>query len=428
MEKAIRFIQGLDPLALGLGGLGILIILSVLIINWFQARRLRSETAQSPTAAPVAPAFIPREGSDRMEPTLSGRSAPAAYHGIGAQAIADDVEVEIPPPILARPAPVVAPTVTKPEIPAAPTRMPLDEVDISLDPALADSVSLTPVGPREPTAPIDGRVHSIVKMRLPNSMSPQDAREMVERVVVRFPRGAAWVWSASAGAWTSVRHGHVGILPAADAIAFSMPLATRNGAVTESTLRDWMEEIETGGRDHAAEMVYAPLHDDAKRAVELDAFCGNLDLLVGVNLMRADHSAIPGTRLRGTLEAEGFHLNEHGAFEMGSEDGQHMLYEIRNAHGQPMTADSLRNDGVHGLSLTLDVMRVPNPVQHFDMMRTLAKRLATRLEAVMVDDRGHALTDALMQKIRGELEKRVTAARTAGIEPGSPLARTLFGE
>jgi FtsZ-interacting cell division protein ZipA len=174
--------------------------------------------------------------------------------------------------------------------------------------------------------------------------------------------------------------------------------------------------------------VYAPIHDDAKRAVELDAFCGNLDLLVGVNLMRADHSAIPGTRLRGTLEAEGFHLNEHGAFEMGSEDGQHMLYEIRNAHGQPMTADSLRNDGVHGLSLTLDVMRVPNPVQHFDMMRTLAKRLATRLEAVMVDDRGHALTDALMQKIRGELEKRVTAARTAGIEPGSPLARTLFGE
>jgi hypothetical protein len=168
MEKAMRFIQGLDPLALGLGGLGILIILSVLIINWFQARRLRSETAESPTAAPVAQAFIPREGTDRMEPTLSGRSAPAAYHGIGAQAIADDVEVEIPPPILARPAPVVAPTVTKPEILTAPTRMPLDEVDISLDPALADSVSLTPVGPREPTAPIDGRVHSIVKMRLPN--------------------------------------------------------------------------------------------------------------------------------------------------------------------------------------------------------------------------------------------------------------------
>jgi hypothetical protein len=425
MEKVIRFIQDLNPLALGLAGLGILIIVSVLFINWFQARRLRSETTESPTPAPSAPAFIPREGTDRMEPTLSGRSAHAAYQGIGAQAIADDVEVEIPPPILARPAPTAT---AKSENPVAPPRASPDEVDISIDPAAADSVSLTPVGPREPTAPIDGRVHSIVKMRLPNSMSPHDARQLVESVVARFPRGAAWVWSASAGAWTSVRHGHVGILPAADAIAFSMPLATRNGAVTESTLRDWMQEIETGGRDHSAEMVYAPIHDDAKRAVELDAFCGNLDLLVGVNLMRADHSSIPGTRLRGTLEAEGFHLNEHGAFEMGSEDGQHMLYEIRNAHGQPMTADSLRNDGVHGLTLTLDVMRVPNPVQHFDMMRSLAKRLATRLEAVMVDDRGHALTDALMQKIRGELEKRVMAARTAGIEPGSPLARTLFGE
>ncbi len=422
MENVIRFIQGLNPLALGLGALGVLVILSVVVINWFQTRRIAGEGAE-PKAPPPAPtaATLARDTVDRMEPTLSGRAAQsvelatAPYQGVAAQALAEDVEIEMP---------VLSSAVLKPT--SAPAQH--DEVDISLDPTRADSVSLTPVGPREPTAPIDGRVHSIVKLRLPNCLAAHDARALVERVVNRFPRGGAWVWSASAGAWTSVRHGQAGMLPAADAIAFSMPLATRNGAVTESTLREWMAEIESGGREHGAEVVYAPVHDDAKRAVELDSFCGNLDLLVGVNLMRADHSAIAGTRLRGTLEAEGFHLNEQGAFEMGSEDGQHMLYEIRNAHGQPMTADSLRTDGVHGLSLTLDVMRVPNPVQHFDMMRSLAKRLATRLEAVVVDDRGHALTDALMQKIRGELEKRVTAARTAGIEPGSPLARTLFGE
>jgi ZipA, C-terminal FtsZ-binding domain len=435
MDKLIPLIKGLDPLVLGLAGLGVLVILAVIVINWFQTRKVVDEAAPlfpAPAPAPAPIAFA-RNDEERMEPTLNGRSPPPSQPQdapnpaktapqVSARAsikdaFADDMETT---------GAFTAPVVATPQ-PAAAVANP-DHVDIALDPAQADTVSLSPVGPREPTAPIDGRVHSIVKLRFGHSVAASDARRLAERVAGRFPRGQAWVWSSLSSAWTSVRQGQGTSLPAADAIAFSMPLATRNGAVTESTLREWMNEIEDGGREHAAEMVYAPVNDDAKRAVELDAFCGNIDLLAGVNLMRADHSAIPGTRLRGTLEAEGFHLNEAGAFEMKSEDGQHVVYEIRNAHGQAMTADSLRADGVHGLALSLDVMRVPNPVQHFDMMRTLAKRLATRLEAVVVDDRGHALTDALMQQIRGELEKRVTAARAAGIEPGSPLARTLFGD
>jgi hypothetical protein len=434
MDKLIPLIKSLDPLVLGLFGLGVLVILAVIVINWFQTRKVVDEAtpafaAPAPAPAPVA---FARNDEERMEPSLSGRTPQtqdAPYTAKTApqvsarasikDAFADDMETT---------GAFTAPVVASVAATAAVAAVDPDHVDIALDPAQADTVSLSAVGPREPTAPIDGRVHSIVKLRFGHSVAASDARRLAERVAGRFPRGQAWVWSSLSSAWTSVRQGQGTSLPAADAIAFSMPLATRNGAVTESTLREWMNEIEDGGREHAAEMVYAPVNDDAKRAVELDAFCGNIDLLAGVNLMRADHSAIPGTRLRGTLEAEGFHLNEAGAFEMKSEDGQHVVYEIRNAHGQAMTADSLRTDGVHGLALSLDVMRVPNPVQHFDMMRTLAKRLATRLEAVVVDDRGHALTDALMQQIRGELEKRVTAARAAGIEPGSPLARTLFGD
>jgi ZipA, C-terminal FtsZ-binding domain len=433
MNTAIQFLKELNPLSLGLGVLALVVILAVMLINWFQSRKVIDAAAQEfPSAAP-SPAAPARDIVDRMEPTFGERAPPAQDAPYTAKtapqvsakasikdAFADDMETTgaftAPVAVATPPAPPVVADVNP------------DHVDIALDTPQADTVSLSAVGPREPTAPIDGRVHSIVKLRFGHSVAASDARRLAERVAGRFPRGQAWVWSSLSSAWTSVRQGQGTSLPAADAIAFSMPLATRNGAVTESTLREWMNEIEDGGREHAAEMVYAPVNDDAKRAVELDAFCGNIDLLAGVNLMRADHSAIPGTRLRGTLEAEGFHLNEAGAFEMKSEDGQHVVYEIRNAHGQAMTADSLRTDGVHGLALSLDVMRVPNPVQHFDMMRTLAKRLATRLEAVVVDDRGHALTDALMQQIRGELEKRVTAARAAGIEPGSPLARTLFGD
>jgi hypothetical protein len=431
MDKILIFLKTLNPLTLALAGLGIAIIVIVLVVNAVQLRRARARDSQI-TEREIAPTPVAYE---RVEPSFHARPSPTPTTAQPARAALDesreDTEIAFGG-VQAASEPVFVPTPQFSE-PVASTNTPQTGEMKPLEPSLAlptaqeDPPLVAPGGPREPTAPIDGRVHSIVKLRFDHPLSAEQAKAIVEPVAAAHKRSHAWMWSTQSGAWAAARSPAAGA-HGADAIAFAMPLATRSGAVTESTLREWMSTIEQQGHTHGAEVVYAPVNDDAKRAVELDQFCGNLDLMAGVTLMRADRSAIAGTRVRGTLEAEGFRLAPEGYFELVADDGVHPIYEIRSTHGQPMTGEALRHDGVHGLSLNLDVMRVANPVQQFDLMKSLAKRLATRLEATIVDDRGHALTDALFAQIKQELEKRVTAARTAGIEPGSPLARTLFGD
>ena len=79
-----------------------------------------------------------------------------------------------------------------------------------------------------------------------------------------------------------------------------------------------------------------------------------------------------------------------------------------------------------GVTLLLDVPRVPEPVKVYDQMRALAKRLAITLDAELVDDRSRALTDAGLGTIRSQLQTVQATMRAKGIEPGGARALRLF--
>ncbi len=435
MDAFLRFLHTVNPLVLGIGGLGVGLILLVIIINRVQVRRAQANAVEAGVE------HVPLESLDsrthgpqsRVEPSMRASMPIEPATPAAEKSFAPDATQEQRAPSHVLHSRLSGEDQHDADTFRPPTEDETVDIDIGEPVARASDTPHAPltqpamIGPREPTAPIDGRVNSIVKLRFAAPLAADRAAAITDRVASAFKKSQAWMWSATLGAWVTARAQGTNA-PAADVIAFSMPLATRSGAVTESQLRDWMTHIAESGQPFAAEVVYAPIHEDAKRAVELDQFCGNLDLVAGVSLMRPDRSAIPGTRIRGTLEAEGFRLTPEGHFVLMSDDGVSPIYDIKSTHGQPLSVEALRHEGVHGLALTLDVMRVANPVQQFDLMRSLAKRLSLRLEATVVDDRGHTLTDAMFTQIRSELEKRVTAARTAGIEPGSPLARTLFGD
>jgi hypothetical protein len=433
LERMISFVRHLDPLIIGLFGLGFLLIAIVIVINAIQVRRARA-SAVMPDVAPAS----------RAEPILlqRGNEAPEARADAAAIRIdATDTADELSTAKAvdsSRPAPVTdtryatPPMNVTPEVrPAAAHHVDVAAADIS-EPAPAADAASRSASDQPPPPPIDQRVHCVVTLQNAAGMRPEHVRLALANACALFPKTSVTGWSSRTHTWHALdREGGAGIIAAESGVGpvtVALPLATRTGAVPEKTLRDWMGLVTSGAESLQASIAYAPIADDAKRAVELDQFCSSIDLVAGLNLMRADRSAMAGTRVRGTLEAEGFSLAPTGAFQMFSEDGQHVVYEAKNSHGQPMTADGLRQDGVHGISLLLDVMRVSNPLVHFDAMRGVAKRLATRLEASVVDDRGHALTDASFAQIRAELEHRVKLARSAGIEPGSALARVLFAE
>ena len=51
---------------------------------------------------------------------------------------------------------------------------------------------------------------------------------------------------------------------------------------------------------------------EAARAEELDRFCADLDVQIGVTLLKSGGAQIVGTRLRGVAEAAGFKLSAAG--------------------------------------------------------------------------------------------------------------------
>ncbi len=433
LERMISFVRHLDPLIIGLFGLGFLLVAIVIVINAIQVRRARA-SAVMPDVAHV----------NRAEPVLLQRGDHAAEAPAEAAAMRIDTTETADVPAgakavdVGRAAPVTDSRYVTPPMNVTPEMRPpaVHHVDVAAadisEPVAAEAAA--PRGPADQPSPppIDQRVHCVVTLQNPAGLRPEQVRLALSNVCAQYPKTSVIGWSSRTHTWHALdREGGAGIIAAESGVGpvtVALPLATRTGAVPEKTLREWMAAVTAGAESLEASVAYAPIAEDAKRAVELDQFCSSIDLVAGLNLMRADRSAMAGTRVRGTLEAEGFSLSPSGAFQMFSEDGQHVVYEAKNSHGQPMTADGLRQDGVHGISLLLDVMRVSNPLIHFDAMRGVAKRLATRLEASVVDDRGHALTDASFAQIRAELEHRVKLARSAGIEPGSALARVLFAE
>jgi hypothetical protein len=79
-----------------------------------------------------------------------------------------------------------------------------------------------------------------------------------------------------------------------------------------------------------------------------------------------------------------------------------------------------------GLTLVLDVPRVPDIAHSYEAMARMATHLASTLGGRVVDDRGNALDERALAAIGAELEPMRRQLAECGIEPGSPLALRLF--
>ena len=99
---------------------------------------------------------------------------------------------------------------------------------------------------------------------------------------------------------------------------------------------------------------------------------------------------------------------------------------MQNREDQPLLAESMKLLSTGGVTLLLDVPRASEPVKAFDQMRALAKRLATTLDAELVDDKSRPLTDTGLATIRSQLATVQATMRGKGIEPGGPRAQRLF--
>ena len=158
---------------------------------------------------------------------------------------------------------------------------------------------------------------------------------------------------------------------------------------------------------------------------ELDRFCAEVDVVVGMNVVAPRARPFTGTRVRGLIEAAGFKSDE--ARFVYLDNAGNLRFSLENQDQTPLTADALRSAHVNGLTLLLDVPRQVDGLATFNQMVQVGRQLAQSLGGTLVDDNGAPVTDAGLEQIRNQLRAIYRTMESHGMPPGSALAGRLFG-
>lgn len=209
------------------------------------------------------------------------------------------------------------------------------------------------------------------------------------------------------------------------AFRLGVQLSNRSGAVSKAKLQEFSDIAWSIGEHLHAEVQLPDVSAAAQRAQELDAFCAEVDQMIGLNLLPAGERPLAGSEIARAAELHGLSLQADGAFHLLDTRGL-TLFILSNYDNIPFQHHTLNQMRVTGLTLLLDVPRVELPVQHFDEMVGLARSLASELRATVVDDHQVMLKDAALAQIREQIfaiEKRMLSG---DVIPGSAQARRLF--
>jgi len=371
----------MNPLFLGLLVAGVVLVIAVLAYNWMQERRVRRH---------IASAFT-RPGAERegAEPSLHpGRVEPGMPQSAAVEYAAAAQEDDLPDDA---------------EVPEENLPQPLSVAH----------------GTRDGIAP-DPDIECVVQLHAPEPATREalgGARSRQQTKPVRWlgRGGEGLPWQevdATAGPWPE--------------IAACLLLANRSGAATRTDIEGFLHAVADAAATLHCPCALPDVADEAARAEALDRFCADLDVQIGLTILKAELGQIAGTRLRGVAEASGFRHDPAGQFEYVDEVGN-VLWRLQNYRQEPFTVDNLRVLTTPGIVLLIDVPRVADPVRVFDQMRLIAKRLAQTLEGVLVDDNRRPLDDAALSAIRDQVQATASALRAAHIEPGGTRAARLFG-
>lgn len=206
-----------------------------------------------------------------------------------------------------------------------------------------------------------------------------------------------------------------------------LQLTDRSGPVSEVNLSEFRDVVQNFAVYIKATAACPDIRQAYMRAVELDRFCADVDVMIGVNIISKDGGAYTGTKIRGLAEAAGFRLEPKagGGFRYGNEDGA-VLFSIANQEAALFTAESMRTLTTRGITFLLDVPRTPNGERSFDQMVHIARNFSATLGGIMVDDNRVPLSDNAISKIRQQLGGIQAAMKAYGIPPGEDIALRLF--
>lgn len=411
----------MNALQIGLIAIGAVVVALLFLWHWWQSRRIDRPVKNSPTPsqevarppAPLAPVVAPVAAAiaepayERIEPTLDGRAVGEWVHSVtdvkaGDVSFADRHEDRYD-------APVSKPLPDLPELPSAPEYLP---------PVVERAPPPAPPKLRSEW-PFDERLHvhaSFVSL----TGGPFDAAPFVAAA----GRAVGWVRLFRQSPWELYDAAHVGSV---QQLVLALPLASRQGPIEAQDMDAWQFVLSELSTAQDCEAHFHGFRDAVHRAAELDSFLAAVDIMPHVYLVKKDGGHWTGTRLRGTLEANGFRLQSDGRFAYHEIESDAVIFHAVDGFERPFTPERLRSEAITALRFSIEPVRLSNPLVRYDSFRQSLRGLSKLLDADLKSSEGELLDDAKFATMRDEVKTAMDAIVGAGIEPGSDTARSLFG-
>lgn len=208
-------------------------------------------------------------------------------------------------------------------------------------------------------------------------------------------------------------------------VAYSLQLADRAGAVSAETLQRFKQMVTEIAYELSAQVEWIGPQAPLEFAQALDAFCLEVDKTIGFHILNGAGGRFTGTKFRGLAEANGLTMKEDGAFYAKSKSGQ-SSFKVINMENNPFSSEMLKSVALKGVTFQFEIALTESCTETFNNMVLMAKSMAHSLSATLVDDHQRELNDAKIEKIRQQLKLIQVQMTVKGIAPGSPVALRLF--
>ena len=226
---------------------------------------------------------------------------------------------------------------------------------------------------------------------------------------------------ADSGEWETISPGH-----RYSELQAGVQLANRTGAINEIEYSEFVQKVQAFAEAIGAMPDFPDMLDVVARARELDAFAGDHDAQLALQL-----TAKAAAWSLGYIHQQA----QRHSFVAGAVPGRLVLPSADEGappvltltfDAQAVLADDPNKAAVRSLALSFDVPQTDRRAEPFAAWRKSAEALAAEMEAAIVDDAGRPLGTEGFEAIGGELGQLYEKLEQRDLAAGSPAARRLF--
>jgi len=207
-------------------------------------------------------------------------------------------------------------------------------------------------------------------------------------------------------------------------LKLALQLVNRKGPVDLGALTTFCAAAQECAERFSASASFPRIEEGLTAARDLDAFCSEVDIAIGVNVV-APEGKFSGPRIRSLAESAGLKLEADGVFHY-RDDAQQTLFTLDNHEPAPFLPEQVKHLSTSGVTLLLDVPRVRDGEAALAHMLAVGLELSDGLGGTLVDDNRVPLSDNAVRVIQQQLTSIHAKMHARGMPPGSERALRLF--